>query len=66
MSPPCQIVLALLDGGPRRPHNLARTLGGDYPAARTALLLTGSGRRELRLQRSLWTRVALHHLAEPM
>jgi hypothetical protein len=79
------MVLALLDAGPRRPHDIARTLGGDFPAARTALrrleeaglvrrrllggaadyLLTGRGRRELRLQRSLWKRVVLHALAEP-
>jgi DNA-binding PadR family transcriptional regulator len=81
MSPRCPLVLALLDAGPRRPHELARALAGDYPAARTALhrleraglvrrralaggtdyLLTARGRRELRLQRSLWTRLALYH-----
>jgi DNA-binding MarR family transcriptional regulator len=84
MRPRCPGVLALLEAGPRRPHDVARALDGDYPAACMALrrledarlvrrrtlagraeyLLTTRGRRELRLHRLLWGRVALYHLAD--
>jgi predicted transcriptional regulator len=37
MSPRCPLVLALLDRGPRRAHEVARALGGDQSAARVAL-----------------------------
>ena len=84
MSPRCPLVLELLHAGPRRPHEVARALGGDYPTAQVALnrledarlvrrrrlagrteyLLTTRGRHELRLDRLLWTRMALYHLAK--
>jgi predicted ArsR family transcriptional regulator len=37
MAPRCPLVLALLDGRPRRAHEVADALGGDHPAARVTL-----------------------------
>jgi predicted transcriptional regulator len=82
VTPRCPLVLALLARRPRRAHELARALGGDYAAAHVALgrleraglvrrrlqgagpdyLLTARGRRELKLQRLLWTRLMRSHL----